>query len=151
GFGLSLGRFAVSHIGGITLLNVRNLPLGGWRLVAKEIEDRLLAACVLAMTAPLFAVIALAIQLDSPGPVFFRQLRHGYNNRLIGVFKFRTLYHHAADPNAERLSDERDPRITRVGAVLRRTMLDELPQFINVLRGEMSVVGPRPHAMAAKA
>lgn len=151
GFGLSLGRFAVSHIGGITLLNVRDVPLGGWRLVAKEIEDRILAACVLALTAPLFAVIAIAIRLDSPGPVFFRQFRHGYNNRLIRVFKFRTLYDHAADPNAEKLSDERDPRVTRVGAILRRTMLDELPQFVNVLRGEMSVVGPRPHAMAAKA
>ena len=150
-FGLGLGRFAVSHIGGITLLNVRDLPLGGWRLIAKEIEDRILAACVLLLTAPLFGLIAIAIKLDSSGPVFFRQLRHGYNNRLIRVFKFRTLYDHAADPNAEKLSDDRDPRITRVGAVLRRTMLDELPQFINVLRGEMSVVGPRPHAMAAKA
>jgi len=151
GYGLGLGQFAVSYVGGVTLLNVRELPLGGWRLIAKEIEDRILAACVLAVTAPLFALIAIAIKLDSPGPVFFRQLRHGYNNKLIKVFKFRTLYDHVSDPNAEKLSDEHDPRITHVGAVLRRTMLDELPQFINVLRGEMSVVGPRPHAMAAKA
>jgi Undecaprenyl-phosphate glucose phosphotransferase len=151
GFGLGLGTFDVSHVGGITLLNVRELPLGGWRLIAKEIEDRILAACLLTLTAPLFAVLAVAIKLDSPGPVFFRQMRHGYNNRLIRVFKFRTLFDHATDFNAEKLSDDYDPRVTRVGAILRRTMLDELPQFINVLRGEMSVVGPRPHAMAAKA
>ncbi|MBV9330425.1 MAG: sugar transferase, partial [Alphaproteobacteria bacterium] len=134
-----------------TLLNVRDLPLKGTKFLAKELEDRLLAAAVLILTAPLFALIALLIRLDSPGPVFFRQLRHGYNNRLIRVLKFRTLYHHSCDANAERLSDEHDPRVTRVGAFLRRSMLDELPQFVNVLKGEMSVVGPRPHAMAAKA
>jgi Undecaprenyl-phosphate glucose phosphotransferase len=150
-YGVGLGPMAVSHLGNVTLLNVRDLPLGGWRLVIKEIEDRLIAAAVLALVAPLFAIIAIAIRLDSPGPVFFRQMRHGYNNRLIRVLKFRTLYDHASDPNAEKLSDDEDPRVTRVGAVLRRTMLDELPQFVNVLRGEMSVVGPRPHAMAAKA
>jgi len=151
GFGFGLGTFDVSHVGGVTLLNVRDLPLDGWRLIAKEIEDRILAGCVLTLTAPLFALIAIAIKLDSEGPVFFRQMRHGYNNRLIRVFKFRTLYDHASDLNAEKLSDDKDPRVTRVGRILRRTMLDELPQFINVLRGEMSVVGPRPHAMAAKA
>jgi Undecaprenyl-phosphate glucose phosphotransferase len=150
-FGLELGPLDVSHVSGMTLFNVRDLPLGGWRLVAKEIEDRVIAAVVLALTSPLFAIIALAIRLDSPGPVFFRQMRHGYNNQMIRVLKFRTLYHHAADLNAEKLADEKDPRVTRVGAFLRRTMLDELPQFVNVLRGEMSVVGPRPHAMAAKA
>jgi Undecaprenyl-phosphate glucose phosphotransferase len=150
-FGLELGPIEVSHLSGVTLFNVRNLPLAGWRLIAKEIEDRIIAAAVLILASPLFAIIAILIRLDSPGPVFFRQLRHGYNNQLIRVFKFRTLYHHTADPNAEKLSDEKDPRVTRVGAFLRKTMLDELPQFINVLRGEMSVVGPRPHAMAAKA
>jgi Undecaprenyl-phosphate glucose phosphotransferase len=150
-YGVGLGAMSVSHLGNVTLLNLRQIPLGGWKLVAKEIEDRLIAAAVLALVAPLLVIIAIAIRLDSPGPVFFRQMRHGYNNRLIRVFKFRTLYDHASDPNAEKLSDDKDPRVTRVGAFLRRTMLDELPQFVNVLRGEMSVVGPRPHAMAAKA
>src|SRR5579871_593143 len=149
--GLSLGEIEASHLAGVTLLNIRDLPLAGWRYIAKEIEDRLIAAFVLLVSAPLFALIALAIRLDSPGPVFFRQIRHGYNNQLIRVLKFRTLYHHTADANAEKLADDRDPRVTRVGRFLRHTMLDELPQFLNVLRGEMSVVGPRPHAMAAKA
>lgn len=150
-FALGLGNVDVSHLSGVTLFNVRDLPLAGWRYIAKEIEDRLIAAFVLVLTSPLFALIAIAIRLDSPGPVFFRQMRHGYNNQLIRVLKFRTLYHHASDANAEKLADDRDPRVTRVGRFLRQTMLDELPQFVNVLRGEMSVVGPRPHAMAAKA
>ena len=150
-YGLALGRFRVAHAAGLTFLHIADRPLSGARAAAKEIIDRLFAAFVLVALAPLFAVIAILIKLDSEGPVFFRQLRHGYNNRLIEVWKFRTLYHHAADHNAERLTGDGDPRVTRVGAFLRRSMLDELPQFINVLRGEMSVVGPRPHARAAKA
>src|SRR5260221_6372959 len=77
GFGLALGKFAVSYVSGVTLLNVRDLPLGGWRLIAKEIEDRILAACVLLLTAPIFALIAIAIKVDSSGPVLFRPMRHG--------------------------------------------------------------------------
>lgn len=103
------------------------------------------------MITPLLAAIAALIRLDSPGPVLFRQKRHGLNNELIEVLKFRTMYHHASDPNAAQLTRRNDPRVTRIGAFLRRTSLDELPQFINVLRGEMSVVGPRPHAVSAKA
>lgn len=95
--------------------------------------------------------IALAIKLDSPGPVLFRQKRYGRNNKLIGVLKFRSMYHHARDPNGTQLTTRNDPRVTRVGAFLRRTSLDELPQFFNVIRGEMSVVGPRPHALLCKA
>jgi len=83
--------------------------------------------------------------------VLFRQKRYGFNNQLIEIFKFRTMYHDACDANAEQLTRRHDPRVTRLGAFLRRTSLDELPQFINVLRGEMSIVGPRPHALAAKA
>ena len=95
--------------------------------------------------------IAMLIKLDSPGPVLFRQKRYGFNNQLIEVFKFRTMYTHMTDHNAEQLTRRNDPRITRLGAFLRRTSLDELPQFLNVLRGEMSIVGPRPHALSAKA
>jgi len=91
------------------------------------------------------------IKLDSPGPIFFKQKRYGFNNELIEVWKFRSMYHHATDKNAEQLTRKNDPRVTRLGAFLRRTSLDELPQFINVLRGEMSIVGPRPHALSAKA
>lgn len=150
-FGLQVGECAVSHINGLTTLDVCSRPLRGWRSVAKAVEDKILAIVILAMVSPLMAVIALLVKLDSPGPVLFRQKRRGLNNELIEVLKFRTLYDEACDPNAEKLCGQHDPRVTRVGAVLRKTMIDELPQFINVLRGDMSIVGPRPHALSAKA
>jgi Undecaprenyl-phosphate glucose phosphotransferase len=150
-FGLRLGRVQASHIAGHTFLNVAEPPLSGWRSIAKEIEDRVLGATILTLIAPLMLAIALMIKLDTPGPVLFRQKRYGFNNQLIEVFKFRSMYTHMTDANAEQLTRRNDPRITRIGAFLRRTSLDELPQFLNVVRGEMSIVGPRPHATAAKA
>jgi Undecaprenyl-phosphate glucose phosphotransferase len=150
-FGLQLGTCQVSHIAGLTFFNVLDRPLRDWRRVGKEIEDRVLAAAILLLIAPLMLGIALLIKLDSPGPVLFRQRRYGFNNGLIEVLKFRTMYHESQDADAEQLTRRNDPRVTRVGAFLRRTSLDELPQFINVLCGEMSIVGPRPHALAAKA
>jgi Undecaprenyl-phosphate glucose phosphotransferase len=150
-FGLRLGAVQASHIAGHTFLNVIDRPLSDWRLIAKEIEDRLLGAAILAMISPLLLAIALLIKLDSPGPVLFRQKRYGFNNRLIEVLKFRTMRADQTDANAEQLTRRNDPRITRIGAFLRRTSLDELPQFLNVVCGEMSIVGPRPHALAAKA
>jgi Undecaprenyl-phosphate glucose phosphotransferase len=150
-FGLRLGQVQASYLAGHTFLNVVDRPLCGWQAIAKEIEDRVLGALILTMIAPLMLAIALMIKLDSPGPVLFRQKRYGFNNRLIEVFKFRSMYTHMTDANAEQLTQRNDPRITRLGAFLRRTSLDELPQFLNVVRGEMSIVGPRPHATAAKA
>lgn len=147
-FGFQLGAGAGN---GVTLLEGLRQPLADWRWIAKAVEDRVLAALILLLIAPLLLVVAVLIKLDSPGPVFFRQQRYGYNNKLFEVFKFRTLHHHATDRNAERLIERNDPRVTRVGAFLRRTTLDELPQFFNVLRGDMSIVGPRPHAISAKA
>ena len=96
-------------------------------------------------------LIALAIKLDSPGPVLFKQKRYGYNNRLIEVFKFRSMYHEKSDANADRQTTRGDDRITRVGRFIRKTSLDELPQLLNVFLGSMSMVGPRPHATATKA
>jgi Undecaprenyl-phosphate glucose phosphotransferase len=150
-FGLRLGAIGASHIAGHTFLNVIERPLSGWPSIAKEIEDRVLGGLILAMITPLMLAVALMIKLDSPGPALFRQKRYGFNNQLIEVFKFRTMYSHMTDANAEQLTRRDDPRVTRVGAFLRRTSLDELPQFLNVVRGEMSIVGPRPHALAAKA
>jgi Undecaprenyl-phosphate glucose phosphotransferase len=150
-FGLRLGHVGASYIAGHTFLNVIDRPLSDWRWIAKTIEDRVLGALILTAIAPLLLAIALLIKLDSPGPVLFRQKRYGFNNRLIEVLKFRTMYADKTDANAEQLTQRNDPRITRVGAFLRRTSLDELPQFLNVVRGEMSIVGPRPHALAAKA
>jgi Undecaprenyl-phosphate glucose phosphotransferase len=150
-FGLRLGEVQASHMGGHTFLNVVDRPLREGRWAIKAIEDRVLGALILAMIWPVLLAIAIAIKLDSPGPVFFRQKRYGYNNRLIEVWKFRSMYTNMTDANAEQLTRRNDPRITRLGAFLRRTSLDELPQFLNVLRGEMSIVGPRPHALSAKA
>jgi len=150
-FGFRAKDCPVSHVGGLSFLDVVDKPLRDWRLIAKDAEDRVLSAAILMLIAPLLAIIALLIKLDSPGPVLFRQKRYGFNNQLIEVFKFRTMYDHARDQDAEQLTRRNDPRVTPIGAFLRRTSLDELPQFINVLRGEMSIVGPRPHATAAKA
>ena len=150
-FAMRLGTLQASHIGGHTFLNVIDQPLRDWRSIAKTVEDRVLGALILTLIAPLMVAIALLIRLDSPGPALFRQKRYGFNNQLIEVLKFRTMYQEMSDSNAERLTQRNDPRITRVGAFLRRTSLDELPQFLNVLRGDMSIVGPRPHALAAKA
>jgi Undecaprenyl-phosphate glucose phosphotransferase len=150
-FAMRLGTVQASHIGGHTFLNVIDRPLRDWRWIAKTVEDRILAFLILMLISPVMMAIALLVRLDSPGPVLFRQKRYGFNNQLIEVLKFRTMYHELSDANAEQLTQRNDPRITRFGAFLRRTSLDELPQFLNVLRGDMSIVGPRPHALAAKA
>lgn len=150
-FGFRIGACQVTRAGDLSLLNVLDRPLHDWQWIAKEIEDRVLAAIIFLLIAPLLLVIAILIKLDSPGPVFFKQKRYGFNNQMIEVLKFRTMYHHVEDRNAEQLTCRNDPRVTKVGAYLRRSSLDELPQFINVIRGEMSIVGPRPHALAAKA
>ena len=144
-------RGGSSFIGGVPMLDVVAEPLAGWKFVVKTLEDRILAAILVILVAPVLLVISVAIKLDSKGPVLFRQKRYGFNNNLIGVYKFRTMYHDKQDDNAEKLTTRDDPRVTRLGTFLRRTSLDELPQFFNVLKGEMSVVGPRPHPIKAKA
>ncbi|MGE0096456.1 MAG: undecaprenyl-phosphate glucose phosphotransferase [Alphaproteobacteria bacterium] len=148
---LDCGKPRFTQIGGVPMLSVARRPLSDWNRAVKEIEDRVVAAGILLLISPLMLAIAALIKLDSRGPVLFRQKRYGYNNQLIEVFKFRTMYHDMRDVNAEQLTQRNDPRITRLGAYLRKWSLDELPQFLNVLRGDMSVVGPRPHAVSAKA
>jgi Undecaprenyl-phosphate glucose phosphotransferase len=150
-FGLRRKDVAFTQVCGIPMLEISRKPLRDWRLVAKWIEDFALAIPLMMFLAPLMLLIALAIKLDSPGPVFFRQKRYGFDNRLINVYKFRTMHHAVSDALAVRLVARGDPRVTRVGAFLRKSSLDELPQLFNVLRGEMSIVGPRPHPVMAKA
>jgi exopolysaccharide biosynthesis polyprenyl glycosylphosphotransferase len=142
-------RNRIDRLGDLPVIDGADAPLAGGRGLAKAIEDRVIAAIGLVVLGLPMLVIALLIKWDSPGPVLFRQMRYGLGNRLFEVLKYRTLYEHACDPHAESLTQRNDPRVTRLGAFLRRTMLDELPQLINVLRGEMSIVGPRPHALAA--
>jgi Undecaprenyl-phosphate glucose phosphotransferase len=141
----------VSHLAQLPLLHVADRPLDDWGRMLKSLEDRLLGSLILLLITPLMALIALAVKLDSPGPVLFRQKRYGFNNELIEVLKFRTMRTDLCDENGVVSTLANDPRLTRVGGFLRRTSLDELPQFINVLRGDMSIVGPRPHATQTRA
>jgi Undecaprenyl-phosphate glucose phosphotransferase len=141
----------VSHLAQLPLLHVADRPLDDWGHMLKWLEDRILGSLILLLIALPMALIALAIKLDSPGPVLFRQKRYGLNNQLIEVLKFRTMHDGLCDQNGVVSTQINDARLTRVGKFLRRASLDELPQFINVLRGEMSIVGPRPHATQTKA
>jgi Undecaprenyl-phosphate glucose phosphotransferase len=138
----------VHSVAGIPMLSVLERPLSGWSLVLKGLEDRVLGALLVVLLSPLLAILAMAIKLDSPGPVVFRQRRYGFNNNAIVVWKFRSMRHQVEDETVVPQATRNDPRVTRVGRFLRSTSLDELPQIFNVLRGEMSLVGPRPHAVA---
>jgi len=146
-FSLLLVNHSVREMAGLPVLTLSETPLTGTRLLIKALEDRLLAALILLLIAPLLLLIALAIKLDSPGPVFFRQARKGWSGKVFHIWKFRSMFVHQPEPGVVRQATRGDPRVTRVGAFLRRTSLDELPQIFNVLNGEMSLVGPRPHAV----
>jgi len=136
---------------GVPMISVLDKPVSGWGALAKQLLDYVLGGIFLLVALPVMAMIALLIKLESRGPVLFKQQRYGFNHELIGVYKFRSMYVEKTDHNADRLARPGDPRITPLGAILRRFSLDELPQLFNVMRGEMSVVGPRPHALKAKA
>ena len=153
-FSLGFSRIRVEHLGGLTMLGLREPVIDGFQRVAKRLLDLVLGSMILLCALPIMGVIAIAIRLDSPGPVMFRQRRVGENGQLFMMFKFRTM---VAD--AERAQEavnmltasgqvvhkrRDDPRVTRIGRLLRRLSLDEFPQLLNVLRGEMSLVGPRP-------
>ena len=120
------------------------------RASAKRLQDLVVGLAALIVSAPVLAAVAAAIRLDSPGPILFRQRRHGFNNEDIVVWKFRSMHHALRDDTASRQIQRNDVRVTRVGSFIRKTSLDELPQLFNVLRGEMSLVGPRPHAPGTK-
>ncbi len=142
---------AYSYIGNVPFLDVFDKPLGDWGRLLKSIEDKVIAALAIILLAPLMLVIALAVRLESKGPALFTQKRYGFNNELIEIFKFRSMYHEMRDADADKLVTKGDPRVTRVGRLIRKTSLDELPQFFNVLLGDLSLVGPRPHPTKAKA
>ena len=137
--------------GDIGTFRVMGKPLDDVAALVKRIEDVVIASACLLLTLPLLLVIALSIKLDGRGPVLFKQKRLGAYNLPFDLFKFRTMFVEQTDPLGQQLTRAGDPRITRIGRFLRMTSIDELPQLINVLRGEMSLVGPRPHALAANA
>jgi putative colanic acid biosynthesis UDP-glucose lipid carrier transferase len=132
---------------GVPAINLAASPITDLRVLPKRVFDRLFALAALTALAPVMLVIAVMVKVSSPGPVFFRQKRKGIDGNQFEIYKFRSMKMHKEEAGKITQATRRDPRITAVGAFLRRTSLDELPQFINVLRGEMSVVGPRPHAL----
>jgi Undecaprenyl-phosphate glucose phosphotransferase len=142
---------AYSYLGTVPTLDVFEAPITDWDLVMKWLFDHIVGAIVLLLAAPVMGLVALAVKLDSPGPVLFRQKRFGFNNERIDVFKFRSLYHDQADPLASKVVTKNDSRVTRVGRFIRKSSLDELPQLFNVVfKSNLSLVGPRPHAVQGK-
>ena len=148
---LRLSPSAYSYIGDVAMFDMADRPISDWNLVFKWVFDKVVAISALIVLSPIMLITAIAIRLESRGPIFFRQARHGFNNELINIYKFRSMYTEMSDLNAEKLATKDDPRITRVGRFIRKTSIDELPQLFNVLKGELSIVGPRPHALQAKA
>ncbi len=146
-----LQPLAVTRRDGQVLALVSENPLNWHEALIKRLSDLVLTLAAMPLILPVLALVALAIKLDSPGPVFFRQVRMGFGNRTFRVMKFRSMRDEASDHHGTRSTNRADDRITRVGRFIRKTSLDELPQLFNVLRGEMSLVGPRPHALGSTA
>ncbi|MBX6329329.1 MAG: undecaprenyl-phosphate glucose phosphotransferase [Pseudolabrys sp.] len=141
-----------SYIGSVPVLDMIDRPIADWDVVMKWLFDKVIGSLILLAVLPLMALIALAIKIDSRGPILFKQKRYGFNNDLIEVYKFRSMYVEAADAAADKLVTRGDPRVTRVGRIIRKASIDELPQLFNVVfKGNLSLVGPRPHAVNAKA
>ncbi|GLK68262.1 undecaprenyl-phosphate glucose phosphotransferase [Hansschlegelia plantiphila] len=140
---------AYSYVGAIPMVELAEKPIQNWDFVAKRAFDLVVGTLLLVALSPLMLATAIAIKLDTRGPVFFRQKRYGFNNEVIEVFKFRSLRHEMSDPEAKTVVTKNDSRVTRIGRFIRKTSIDELPQLLNVLRGELSLVGPRPHAVNA--
>jgi len=139
-----------SYIGSVPMLDIFDKPIADWDSVSKRLFDIFFSLIGLAVFSPVMIATAIAIKLDSRGPVFFKQKRHGFNNEEIEVYKFRSMYADQSDPTAKKTVTRNDPRVTRVGRFIRKTSIDELPQFFNALMGSLSLVGPRPHAVAAQ-
>ena len=153
-FNLQVARSYLDDLQGVPVMTIQSGPTDGWALVIKRLIDIVGSAALLLALAPLFAIVMLLIRLDSPGPVFFAQERVGFNKRRFRMLKFRTMVdgsdrqqhmlEHLNEVEGPVFKIKNDPRVTRVGGLLRRFSIDELPQLINVLRGDMSLVGPRP-------
>ncbi|HTH97695.1 MAG TPA: undecaprenyl-phosphate glucose phosphotransferase [Stellaceae bacterium] len=140
----------VTYIGEHPIMDIFHRPIRGWNAIYKWIEDKTLSGLGLLVISPLLLLTAIAIKLESRGPVFFTQDRFGFNNRVIKVLKFRSMYVDRGDKSGMQQTMRNDPRVTRVGRIIRKLSIDELPQLFNVLRGDMSLVGPRAHAVAMR-
>jgi len=136
----------LSEIAEVSMTDITGNPKSGRHTAMKRITDVVISSIALILGAPFLAIIAVLIRADSPGPVLFKQERHGFNNRIFHVYKFRSMRNDKADLKAAQQTVAGDARITKIGRFIRKTSIDELPQLMNVLKGEMSLVGPRPHA-----
>jgi exopolysaccharide biosynthesis polyprenyl glycosylphosphotransferase len=141
----------LSEIEGFPVFNMYEQPMKDWRRVLKRTEDIVLAGLIVVLLSPVLLAIAAAVRLESRGPALFRQKRYGFNNNVFEIMKFRTMYVDRGDLSGAKQTVRNDPRVTRIGGVLRRWSLDELPQLFNVLKGDMSLVGPRPHPTEMRA
>lgn len=146
-FVFRLLNHGVGEVAGLPLLDLTTSPMVGANRLIKAAEDRIFASLILVLASPLMLLIAIGVKLSSPGPILFRQYRHGWDGRRIKIYKFRTMHQHREHEGRVTQATRDDPRVTPFGRFLRRTSLDELPQFYNVLQGRMSIVGPRPHAV----
>jgi exopolysaccharide biosynthesis polyprenyl glycosylphosphotransferase len=154
-FQLTKNQMKVEELNGIPLISTRDISIQGWNLILKRTFDLVVGAVMVLLALPLMGVIALAVRLDTPGPILYRQVRVGKHGKEFACFKFRSMVSNADDLRSQvaELNEStgplfkirNDPRLTRVGRFIRRYSLDELPQFFNVLRGEMSLIGPRPN------
>jgi putative colanic acid biosynthesis UDP-glucose lipid carrier transferase len=147
-FGAHVLNQKVKIVAGLPVIDLLPSPMVGTNRILKAIEDRVLALVFLLLSSPLIALIAIGVKLSSPGPIIFRQCRQGWDGKTFTLYKFRTMFVHGESDGHVTQARRKDPRVTCFGAFLRRTSLDELPQLVNVLAGHMSLVGPRPHAMA---
>ena len=146
-FALNLINHSVKELAGIPILTLSETPLIGTHLLSKAIEDRVIATIAIILLSPILLITALAIKLESRGPVLFRQARTGWDGREFKIWKFRSMRPNQSEDDKIVQATRDDPRVTRVGRFIRRTSIDELPQLFNVLAGQMSLVGPRPHAV----
>ncbi|NVK34937.1 MAG: undecaprenyl-phosphate glucose phosphotransferase [Rhodobacteraceae bacterium] len=138
-----------SFIGTVPFVDVVEKPIADWDMVSKRIFDVFFATFFIITLSPIMLITAIAIKMESKGPILFRQKRYGFNNEVIDVLKFRSMFHEMSDPDAKQVVTKNDSRVTRVGRFIRKTSIDELPQMFNVLAGSLSLVGPRPHAVNA--
>jgi Undecaprenyl-phosphate glucose phosphotransferase len=139
-----------SHVGAVPMFDIFDKPIRDWDSVAKRSFDIVFTLLAIALLWPVMLIAAAAVKLNSKGPALFRQKRHGFNNEVIEVLKFRSMYTDMSDQTAVKAVTKGDPRVTSVGRFLRKSSIDELPQLFNVLKGELSLVGPRPHAVQAQ-
>jgi len=146
-FGVSIIQGRLTDMGGIPVLGLQITPFEGINGLIKRISDIVFSIIILLLISPALVLVAIGVKLSSPGPVIFRQRRTGLDGEIIEVYKFRSMRTQDNGPKIQQAT-RNDSRITKFGAFIRKTSLDELPQFVNVLQGRMSIVGPRPHAVA---